>query len=238
MLDADVVAASPSSVYRVLKSAGRIGQQSHAPSTKGQGFDQPNQPHAHWHMDISYLNICGTFYYLCTILDGYSRYIVHWEIRESMTEADVEIVLQRGREAFPGVTPRIISDNGPQFVARDFKEFVRLCGMTHVRTSPYYPQSNGKIESWHKTVKRECIRPLTPLNLEDARRIVAKYVREYNTVRLHSGIGYVTPLARLEGRDQKIIEGRRTKLAAAREARRLAHRQPQPEQQVALQAVA
>ena len=144
MLDADVVAVSPSSVYRVLKGAGIISSQGHAPSSKGQGFEQPDRPHQHWHIDVSYLNIRGTFYYLCTILDGYSRTIVHWEIREAMTEADIETILQRGREAFPGVTPRIISDNGPQFVARDFKEFVRLCGMTHVRTSPYYPQSNGK----------------------------------------------------------------------------------------------
>ncbi len=226
MLDADVVAASPSSVYRVLKSAGRIGSHDHVPSRKGRGFDQPHRPHEHWHIDVSYLNICGTFYYLCSILDGYSRYIVHWEIRESMTEADVETILQRGREAFPGVTPRIISDNGPQFVARDFKEFVRLCGMTHVRTSPYYPQSNGKIESWHKTVKRECIRPLTPLCMEDSRRIVADFVHEYNTLRLHSGISYVTPQARLQGRDQQIVAERRRKLAVARQAREMAHGQP------------
>ena len=143
-----------------------------------------------------------------------------------MTEADVETILQRAREAFPGETPRLISDNGPQFVAREFKEFVRLCGMTHVRTAPYYPQSNGKIESWHKTVKHECIRPLTPLNLADARRIVAGFVNEYNNVRLHSGIGYVAPLARLKGRDQQIIIARCLKLAAARRARESAHQQP------------
>jgi putative transposase len=241
MLDGDVVAVSPSSVYRVLKDAGRIGQQAHPGSAKGQGFDQPTQPHQHWHIDVSYLNICSTFYYLCTILDGYSRYIVHWEIREAMTEADVETILQRAREAYPGVTPRIISDNGPQFVARDFKEFIRWCGMTHVRTSPFYPQSNGKVESWHKTVKRECIRPLTPLSLEDARRIVANFVREYNTVRLHSGIGYVTPQARLEQRDQQITAERRRKLAVARQARQSAHAQPyqaQPAQQTPVAAVA
>ncbi len=241
MLDADVVAASPSSVYRVLKSAGCIGALGHTPSSKGQGFDQPGQPHAHWHIDVSYLNICSTFYYLCTILDGYSRYIVHWEIREAMTEVDIETILQRAREAFPGATPRIISDNGPQFVARDFKEFIRLCGMTHVRTSPFYPQSNGKVESWHKTVKRECIRPLTPLSLEDARRIVADFVHEYNTLRLHSGIGYVTPQARLERRDEQIVAERRRKLAAARQARETAHGQPcqpQPERPVPVPVVA
>lgn len=227
MLDADVVATSPSSVYRVLKDAGRLGAQAHGPLSKGQGFIQPNRPHEHWHIDVSYLNICGTFYYLCTILDGYSRYIVHWEIRETMMEADVETILQRGREVFPGVNPRIISDNGPQFIARDFKEFVRLSGMTHVRTSPFYPQSNGKVESWHKTVKRECVRPKTPLNLEDARHIVAEFVREYNTVRLHSGIAYVTPQASLEGRVQAILAERRRKLMAARLAKEAVH-QPGP----------
>ena len=84
----------------------------------------------------------------------------------------------------------MISDNGPQFIARDFKEFIRISGMTHVRTSPYYPQSNGKIERWHKSLKPECIRPLTPLTLDDARRLIQAYVDRYNTVRLHSAIGY------------------------------------------------
>src|SRR5207248_2764720 len=83
-------------------------------------------------------------YYLCSILDGCSRSIVHWEIREAMKEADAEIVLQRAREKYPQARPQIISDNGPQFVAKDFKEFLRLWQTTHVYTSPHYPQSNGK----------------------------------------------------------------------------------------------
>ena len=114
----------------------------------------------------------GTFFYLCSLLDGCSRAIVHWELREAMTEADVEIILQRGLEKYPGAKPRIISDNGPQFIARDFKEFIRIAGLTHVRTSPYYPQSNGKIERWHKSLKTDCIRPGVPLNLQDARRLI------------------------------------------------------------------
>ena len=101
----------------------------------------------------TYLNIDGTFYYLCSILDGYSRYIVHWEIRESMNEADVETVLQRAGK-IPGKTPRIISDNGPQFIAKDSRSSSawRHDPCAH---SPYYPQSNGKIERWHGTLKSE-----------------------------------------------------------------------------------
>jgi transposase InsO family protein len=221
MLDRDLVAASPSSVYRVLQKAGVLGQRSAAPSRKGTGFVQPLVPHEHWHVDVSYINVAGTFYYLCSVLDGCSRAIVHWELRESMTEAEVEVILQRARERHPGVTPRIISDNGPQFVAKDFKEFIRVCGMTHWRTSPYYPQSNGKVERWHKTLKGECIRPGTPLSAADARRLLTGYVGHYNTVRLHSAIGYVTPQDKLDGRDAAIFAARDRKLAEARDRRRV-----------------
>jgi hypothetical protein len=216
------------SVYRVLQAAGLLAGASPAPSKKGTGFVQPLRPHEHWHVDVSYLNIAGTFFFLCSILDGYSRFIVHWEIREKMEESDVETILQRAREKFPNQTPRIISDNGPQFLAKDFKEFIRLCGMTHVKTSPYYPQSNGKIERWHKTLKGDCIRVLTPLSLDDARRIVADYVEHYNTVRLHSAIGYVTPKDKLDGRERDIFAERDRKLAEARE-RRQRQRQANPQ---------
>jgi len=185
MLDAGVVAVSPSSVYRVLKEAGVLRRWNVKPSRKGKGFQQPLRPHEHWHVDPTYIPICGTYYHLCPVLDGCSRYVVQWDIGLRMTEADVEIILQRARERFPGAHPRVISDNGPQFVAKDFKEFIRLSGMTHVKTSPYYPQSNGKVERWQKTLKGESLRPRTPLSLEDARRVVTEFVRHYNEVRLH-----------------------------------------------------
>jgi putative transposase len=220
MLDADQVACSPPSVYRVLKNAGLLAGQSPMPSKKGTGFVQPLQPHEHWHVDVSYLNIAGTFYFMCAILDGCSRLVVHWEIREKMEEIDVETIVQRAREAYPGVTPRIITDNGPQFIAKDFKEFIRVTGMSHVRTSCYYPQSNGKIERWHKTVKGDCIRLKVPLSVEEARRIVTDFVAYYNDVRLHSAIGYVTPRDRLEGRHLEVFAARDRKLAEARERRK------------------
>jgi putative transposase len=123
MLDADVAAVSPASVWRVLKQAGLLSRWKSKPSRKGTGFEQPLRPHQHWHIDVSYINLCGTFYYLC----------------------------------------------GPQFIARDFKEFIRISGMTHVRTSPNYPQSKdyasyctslvrpGRI--WSFSDLRESLRP-------------------------------------------------------------------------------
>lgn len=226
MLDRDVVYASPTSVWRVLNEAGLLRRWNNA-SRKGTGFVQPLKAHEHWHVDVSYLNICGTFYYLCSVLDGMSRYLVHWDIREHMTKADVGIILQHARERFPDARSRVVSDNSSQFIAKGFKEFIRLSGMTHVKTSPFYPQSNGKVDRWHGTVKRECIRPRTPLSLEDARRIVSEYVEYYNNVRLHSAIGYVAPKDKLEGKEEVIFAERDRKLETARgqrKARRLAAR--------------
>jgi putative transposase len=219
MLDADVVAVSATSVYRVLSDAGLMRSRNAKASKKGTGFHQPLKPHEHWHLDIAYLNIRGTFYFIASILDGYSRSVVHWEIREKMEERDIEIIVQRARERYPDVTPRIITDNGPQFIAKDFKEFIRICGMTHVRTSPFYPQSNGKLERYHRTLKSESIRPKTPLSLDDARRAVADFVTEYNEVRLHSALGYVTPADMLAGKQKQIFEERDAKLEQARQRR-------------------
>jgi len=220
MLDDDVVAVSPATTYRVLSRAGRLDRWSRTPSKKGTGFVQPLRPHEHWHIDVSYLNLGGTFYYLCSVLDGASRAIVHWELRESMKEREVECLLERAKELYPEARPRIISDNGPQFVAKDFKEFIRLSGMTHVRTSPYYPQSNGKIERWHQTLKGDALRPAAPATVEEARRLVARFVEHYNAVRLHSALGYVAPLTFMAGHAPAIWAERDRKLEAAREQRR------------------
>lgn len=219
MLDADVVAVSPSTTYRVLLDAGLLRRWTRAPSRKGSGFQQPLAPHEHWHIDISHLRIAGTFFFLCSVLDGCSRFIVHWELRAQMTECEVELTIQRGKEKFPHAKPRIISDNGPQFIAKDFKEFIRLSEMTHVRTAPYYPQSNGKKERWYQSFKTEAWRPGVPASYADGFAVAARYVDYYNTVRLHSAIGYVTPLLRLEGRQQEVFDARDRKLDAARHRR-------------------
>jgi len=219
MLDADVVACSPTSVYRVLSSAGLLDRWRKGKSKKGTGFEQPVAVHQHWHIDIAHLNLCGTFYYLCSILDGASRAIVHYEVRERMTELDIECILQRAREKHPDARPRIISDNGPQFIAGEFKDFIRLCGMTHVRTSPYYPQSNGKIERWHRSFKHDAFRPAAPQTLEEAIRVVDDFVQYYNCVRLHSALGYIAPHDFMAGKQQQIWAERDRRLESARALR-------------------
>ncbi|MEO1369240.1 MAG: integrase core domain-containing protein, partial [Acidobacteriota bacterium] len=115
----------------------------------------------------------------------------------------------------------LISDNGSAFIARAFKAFLRESGMTHVRSSPYYPQSNGKIERFHRTIKADAIRRFEPSDPEQARQVVGRFVDHYNNVRLHSAIGYITPVDMLAGREREIWQARDQKLEAAREQRRL-----------------
>ena len=129
-----------------------------------------------------------------------------------MAEQDVESVLQGARERYPHAQPRIISDNSPQLTAKDFKEFIRFSGMTHVRTSPYYPQSNGKLECYHRSPREGCIRRGTPLTLEEAQRLIRKYVTHFNEARLHRAIDCITPKDKLEGQPVKILQGRDRKL--------------------------
>jgi hypothetical protein len=216
MLDDDVTAVSPPTVYRVLKGAGRIGRAPPPNPRKGKGFHQPSGAHHQWHIDFSYLNICGTFYYLCSILDGNSRFIVHWEIRERMTQEEAQIIVQRGEVS--GETPRIISDNGPQFVAKDFKDFLRQVGMTHTLISPGYPQATAK-----GTLVRDAqVRVHAAQYAAVAGRCPAAgglVRRAYNHLRLHSAIGYVTPADKLFGGERHPPE-RDRKLETAREARR------------------
>lgn len=170
MLDENIVAVSPSTTYRMLKRAGLLNIWNRTgKSTKGTGFVQPTVPNEHWHTDIKYVNFKGTFLFLISVIDGYSRYIVHNELRMNMQEYDVQITIQRALEKFPGVKPRLISDNGSQYISKDFSEFIKLAGLQHVKTSIAYPQANGKIERYHKTINEECLRTTSLIDLDDAR---------------------------------------------------------------------
>jgi transposase InsO family protein len=220
MLDSDIVAVSPSSTYRILKEAGYLRRWNPKKTTKGKGFKQPLKPHEHWHVDISYINILGTMFFLISVLDGASRYIVHHELRLRMSGYDVELTIERAKEKFPDARPRIISDNGSQFISKDFKEFIRHSEFTHVRTSVAYPQSNGKLERFHGTIKSEEIRRNSYLSLADARNRISQYIVYYNSERLHSAIYYLTPEDVLLGRMKERLQQRQVKLDAARNNRK------------------
>jgi len=224
MMDENVVAVSPSTVYRVLKVADLLMTQWRHTKAQGSGFVQPTRPHEHWHLDISYINFKGSFVYLVALIDGYSRYIVHHEVRTSVQALDVEILLERAREKFPDVRPVLITDNGPQFIAREFKQYLQFVGINHRRTRFYYPQSNGKAERFMQTCKNESVRKRTALDLDELRQQIATYIEHYNTRRLHSSLGYVRPLDMLMGRQEEIFKERKRKIEQARLTRKNEHR--------------
>jgi transposase InsO family protein len=220
MIDDNIAAVSPSTTYRVLKSAGLLNRWNKVKkSSKGSGFIQPAKPHQHWHTDIKYVNFHGAFLFLISVIDGYSRYIVHHELRMSMQEYDVEITVQRALEKYLGVKPRLITDNGPQYISKDFAEYLKFAGLQHIRTSIAYPQSNGKIERYHRTIHEECIASKSMINLEDARGQIAKFIDYYNNKRLHSSLFYLTPDDFMNNRINEKLELRNTKLLLAKKAR-------------------
>jgi transposase InsO family protein len=219
MLDEDIVAVSPSTVYRILKEAGLLATQWRYERTKGSGFDQPNRPHKHWHLDITYINFRGTFVYLASLIDGYTRYVVHYELRTSMDALDIEIMMERARLKYPAESPILITDNGPHFIAKELKIYLNDMGITHRRTRYHYPQSNGKVERFYQTCKNEFVRRTSFLSLDDLEKQLANYIEIYNNKRLHSALGYITPMDMLMGRQDLIFKERRQKLLRARQER-------------------
>lgn len=220
MLDENIVAVSPSTVYRIFKKYDLLLTAWRHQKAKGSGFNQPSEPHRHWHLDISYINFKGTFVFLIALIDGFSRYIVHSEIKLSIESLDVEILMERARAKFPGTNAVLITDNGPQFIGKEFGRYLQDVGITHRRTRFYYPQSNGKIERFFQTCKNEAVRKQSYLSMEDLKRQIAEYIERYNNIRLHSSIGYITPNDMLLGRQNAIFEERRAKLKKAQENRK------------------
>jgi len=221
MIDEDIAYASPSTVYRVLKEEGLLnGYITRKESKKGHGYVQPERPHEEWHTDITYVNVLGSFMFLVVVIDGYSRFVVQHELRKSMKDKDVCFVLQKAHERFPKEKPRIISDRGGQFISRELQSYLRYIGLKQTYISVGYPESNGKIERFFKTAKEECIRRSSFLSLDDARKIIDRYIEHYNYERLHSAIDYVAPYDMLTGRREKILEEREKKLEHARKIRK------------------
>lgn len=216
MIDKDICYLAPISVYRVLKEANLLNQwNNRKTSAKGTGFVQPKGPHKHWHTDIKYINYKGTYLFFISVLDGYSRYILHHEIRTSMTQEDVAIVIARAKEKYPEAKANLISDNGKQFIANEFQKYIKEIELQQVFISPGYPQSNGKIERFHRSLNQECLEVNSFINIDDARNTISKYVEYYNTTRLHSALGYLRPIDYLEGNPDKLYQIRESKMKSA-----------------------
>lgn len=216
MIDADVAYLSESSVYRILHDADLLYRWTRHTSA-GTAPAKPTRPHERWHTDLMYLRIADSWYFLVTVLDAYSRYVVHWELLTTMTAADVRLVIQEALER-TGAHPTVVTDNGAQFTALEFKDLVRRFALEHIRIRTYHPESNGLVERFHRST-RDALEAATLANLGQARAIITQWVEHYNTERLHAGLGYLTPAEFYCGNPTARIEERRAKLATARRER-------------------
>jgi len=217
MVDDDVAYLSPSSVYRILDDADLLYRWKRS-RAEGQRPAEPTRPHQRWHTDLMYLRVGNVWYFLVTVLDAYSRYVVHWDLVTSMTAADVRVVLQDALRQ-TGAQPEVVSDNGSQFTAKDFKELVRDFALEHIRIRTYHPESNGRVERFHRST-REALAADDLGNLSKAREIIGRWVEHYNERRLHAALHYLPPAEYYRGDPPARLAARRGKLEGARQRRR------------------
>lgn len=222
MVDEDVAYLSPSSVYRILDDADLLYRWKRS-RAGGDRPAEPTRPHQRWHTDLMYLRVGDVWYFLVTVLDAYSRYVVHWDLLTSMTAADVRVVIQDALQQ-TGAQPEVVTDNGSQFTAQDFRELVRDFALEHIRIRTYHPESQGRIERFHRST-REALDATDLVNLSKARAIIGRWVEHYNTRRLHAALHYLPPAEYYAGDPAARLAERKQKLVAARTRRRELNRQ-------------
>lgn len=236
MVDEGVVCLSPSTVYRILRERNLVCPWRRR--TKRIRPDEEKAAHCDeiWASDLMHLTVGGRTYYLVSFLDEYSRMIVHHALLPNMEGATVSMEAQtaienlmreRGRRR-PGGMPRVRSDNGSCYISREFRGVLDEHGLGHQRIKPHCPEENGLVERSIRTL-REALEGESLGDLLQARDVLDRIVRWYNTERLHSALGYLRPIDYYRGNPQVLYEQRRRKMAEARHRRReknLKMRQP------------
>jgi len=208
-------AVSESTVYRILRKEGLVkrlevqlvaGKEYHTKTTR---------LHQMWATDASYFRVVGWgYYYLVTVMDDYSRFILAWKLQKDMSANSLIEVIQEAIDA-TGMTDvpvedrtKLLSDNGAGYVSRAFRDYLHLVGIRHILATPFHPQTNGKLERYHQTIKREVNQ--TPYELPgQLEKAIADFVDYYNFRRYHKALGDVTPADVLHGRREQIIQRRK-----------------------------
>jgi transposase InsO family protein len=222
MIDEDVACLSESAVYHILSDHGLLygWAKPDGEATQKEYQHKPRYPHEHWHTDIAYIKIAGVFYFLIMALDGYSRFLLGWELMTDMLGSSVENFIASVKEKYPHAKPKLIHDNGGQFVSHDFKKLMTSLEIQSVHTRRNHPQTNGKMERMNGTVKSEAIRPGAPGQYQEAWEILNEYGYTYNHQRLHAGIDFLRPSDLFFGRREKVLSERSHKIKHARFVRR------------------
>jgi transposase InsO family protein len=208
-------AVSESTVYHILRREGLVKRQEVQLMAGKEYHTKTTRPHQMWATDASYFKVVGWgYYYLVTVMDDYSRFILAWKLQKDMSANSLIEVIQEAVDA-TGMTEvpvedrtRLLSDNGSGYVSRSFRDYLQLVGIRHILAAPYHPQTNGKLERYHQSIKRE-VNQLPyelPSQLEQA---IADFVDYYNYHRYHKALGNVTPADVLYDRREQILEHRK-----------------------------
>jgi transposase InsO family protein len=208
-------AVSESTVYRILRREGLVKRQETQISAANEYHTKTTRSHQMWATDASYFRVVGWgYYYLVTVMDDYSRFILSWKLQKDMSANSLIEVIQEAVDA-TGMTEvpvedrtRLLSDNGAGYVCRAFRDYLHLVGIRHILAAPFHPQTNGKVERYHQSIKREVnqVPYELPSHLEQA---IADFVEYYNCRRYHKALGNVTPADVLYGRREKILKRRK-----------------------------
>ena len=203
---------SESSVYRILKRAGLITSPAHIVMSAADEFEnKTRRVNEMWQTDFTYFKIIGWgWYYLSTILDDYSRFIIAWDLREQMTSKDVMPSVEKALN-FTGLTkdnaPKILSDNAKCYLSVEILGFLAGKGIKPINGKPFHPQTQGKIERYHRTMKN-VIKLDNYYSPDDLIKAIAEFVHYYNNERYHESLGNLTPADVYFGRDKKILKER------------------------------
>lgn len=219
MVDEDIVYLSPSTVYRILDQHDLLCRWKRSSSINGKKPSPASHPDEVWHTDIMYLWVAGRWYFLVSVLDSYSRYIVAWELALTMAADEVVEVVHCALETKPGMKPRLVRDNGSQFVAREWRQMVAHFGLTDIAIRVRHPESNGRIERYHRSVREEGLGDADPKNLYEARQLVSEWVEYYNNQRLHAALQYLRPVDYYRRDPEELLKERQNKLAEATKIR-------------------
>jgi putative transposase len=208
-------AVSESTVYRILRREGLVKRPEVQLVAGKEYHTKTTGPHQLWATDASYFRVVGWgYYYLVTVMDDYSRFILAWKLQRDMAADSLIEVVQQAIDA-TGMTEvpvedrtKLLSDNGSGYVSRAFRDYLHLVGISHILAAPFHPQTNGKLERYHQSVKREVNQ--LPYELPgQLERAIADFVDYYNFRRYHKALGNVTPADVLYGRREEILERRK-----------------------------
>jgi transposase InsO family protein len=206
---------SESSVYRILKAFDLVTSPTHIVLSAKDRFDQPTRRvHELWQTDFTYLRVIDWgWYYLATILDDFSRYVIAWELARGMSAREVTRLLDVAvsRSGVSGVPiakrPRLLSDNGSAYISAELRKYLEGRGLGHTRSRPYHPMTQGKIERYHRSMKN--IVTLRNYDIpQDLEREISAFVEYYNHERVHESLGNLTPADVYKGRGRDIQTAR------------------------------